>query len=273
MFEDYCLYTMCNDEYIDACCVMIYSFLKNNSYYNGDIVILHDDKIISLSDENKAKLSKLYGKIAFDCLNYDEYSYIFDNCEKISYKKILCTYYKFEIFKKNKYNKIIWLDSDICVSGSIIDALNVDAGLIGVNFRQQKDKDQRIYFNTGFLIIDKSKIKIKNPCEYLKEKAAHCDINYFTNFLFFPFKGKYGDESVLNEEFENMFDNIVCVDNTYNFMQREYDRKFKESDAKIIHYTGKNKKLKPYIQLNEKSPYHLIWKKYFDEFNSFLCEK
>lgn len=270
MFENYCLYTMCNDEYVVPCSVMLYSFLKNNPYYNGVITILHDNKIIPLSDESKSTLSKLYEKIVFKELNYDEYSDIFEHCKSISYENILCTYYKFEIFKKNQYNKLLWLDSDMCVCGSIIDALNIDAGLVGVNIGK---KGGSPYFNTGFLIIDKSKIKVENPCEYLKDKALHCDNDYFTNFLCESFKGKYGDESILNEEFENMFNNIVYVDYSYNFPQETNSMNFKEQDTKIIHYISKSKKHKPHIKLKKYSIYHQIWKRYFDECETFLNSK
>ena len=263
---------MCNDEYVVPCSVMLYSFLKNNPYYNGTITILHDNKIIPLSDESKNTLSKLYGKIVFKELNYDEYSDIFEHCKGISYDGILCTYYKFEILRQNEYDKIIWLDSDMCVCGSLIDALNIDAGLVGVNFRKNDD-GERIYINTGFLVIDKTKIKIENPCEYLKDKALNCDIYYFTNFISPEFRGKYGDESIFNEEFEKMFDNIVCVDKSYNYMQKPTDWKFKEEYAKIIHYMSKNKKDKPHVMLDKISKYHIVWKKYFDECESFLNGK
>ena len=38
-----CICTITNDDFVEGCITMIYSFLKNNKWFNNDIVILYSD--------------------------------------------------------------------------------------------------------------------------------------------------------------------------------------------------------------------------------------
>ena len=51
-----CLCTISNDDLIKGTETLIKSFLKNNSWFSEDILVLSNNKISILSDENKAKL-------------------------------------------------------------------------------------------------------------------------------------------------------------------------------------------------------------------------
>ena len=44
--------TISDNSYYEPCSVMIYSFLKNNNWYDGDIIVFYDD----LTEENKSKI-------------------------------------------------------------------------------------------------------------------------------------------------------------------------------------------------------------------------
>ena len=64
--KNFCLYTAVNDTFIDGALVMLYSFLKNNSWFDGDIIVGYGkEEGCQLSYENREKIANLYYKIKF----------------------------------------------------------------------------------------------------------------------------------------------------------------------------------------------------------------
>ena len=54
------LYTTFNDAFLETGATMIYSFLDNNKWFEGDIIILHDEgDNCKFSDENKNILKNI----------------------------------------------------------------------------------------------------------------------------------------------------------------------------------------------------------------------
>jgi len=55
-----CLYTIVNNKYIIDFETMLYLFHKHNNWFNGDILVIQDDKYSILSYEYKDKITCHY---------------------------------------------------------------------------------------------------------------------------------------------------------------------------------------------------------------------
>lgn len=114
------IYTVISDVYFEYGYIMVYSFFKNNPWFDGDFLIINDDKYVILSESNKRRLQKISNRIKFLNLFSEKYKPVLDNQASIcGNDKLVCCFYKLEIFRDNKYDKVLYLDSDIVVDGSL----------------------------------------------------------------------------------------------------------------------------------------------------------
>ena len=96
----YAIYTLFDDNFFATGYTMIYSLLKNNPWFDGDINILTDDNLLILSDEHKKMLVSLSNHIKFVKVSHDDYSALLENQAKMcDNPKHLSCFYKLEIFK------------------------------------------------------------------------------------------------------------------------------------------------------------------------------
>ena len=79
--------TISDNSYYEPCSVMIYSFLKNNNWYDGDIIVFYDD----LTEENKSKIMRVSDKIKFSQINTDDYYLHYGNGSWRNGDKIACS--------------------------------------------------------------------------------------------------------------------------------------------------------------------------------------
>lgn len=254
MFENTCVFTMTNDRYAEACQVMLFSFLHNNQYYDGSIIVFFDDVLLKLSDESKSKIKQASDKIQFVKVNYEEYSDVIEHCKKVVSPSLISTYLKFEMFKNSyDFEKKIWLDSDMVINGDLSEIFTQESLIIC------EDRVGNGYYNSGFFYFTKDSLVLTNPFELLitvSKEFKYPDFFKKNN----TWHGVLGDQDILNEVFSLMFKDIVNFDkNIYNLPQTITDNETLDK-AKIIHYLGASK---PF----EKSGFgklksHSYWAKY-----------
>lgn len=165
---------------------------------------------------------------------------IFDNAYLISYITKV-SFYRLLVSDliPNDVDRILYLDADILVNGSLKDIYNADfegklIGAVADNPYLQKNKDKyegrlninpnHIYFNAGVILFN------------LKLIRYNTDKNEYKIFLN-NIIGKnllHGDQDILNIYFENK---IKYFPEKYNYRPRFY-YKFKIFNPVIIHYYG-----------------------------------
>jgi lipopolysaccharide biosynthesis glycosyltransferase len=232
-----CVFTLCDDNYSEPCKVMLTSFLMNNSWFDGDIVILYD----SLSENNMEKIKIVSDKILFYEVNKDnKYDLFIKNKKLPTASTLIKCYYKFEVFNNffsDKYDCGLWLDSDIVVRVDISEIFNADCDFAWCEDRISKNGE---YCNSGVFMFSYDKLKgdgfYSTLFEFGKKpifKRRHSG------------NGRYADQDVLNEIVFDYFDNVKILNkNEYN------ETKYGGSDyknAKIIHYCGGEK---PFLKKN-----------------------
>jgi lipopolysaccharide biosynthesis glycosyltransferase len=67
---NFAIATLTDDSYIIGTKILIYSFLKNNPWFDGDICIIYD----FLNNIYIEDLKKIYTNIKFVCVNPEKYS-------------------------------------------------------------------------------------------------------------------------------------------------------------------------------------------------------
>lgn len=223
------LYTVSNDNYAEITAVMIYSFLYNNRWFDGDIVIICDNgERCGLSAANRSWFSSLYEKVLFYEVNPRDYDKVVLHANEMG-RNILYSmlFYKMEIFRKFKYDQIVFLDSDVVVNKDIKELFyNNDTSVIVV---EDGFKPLSNYFNSGVMSIPMNYIdddmfdKMVNLSETYSEKS-------FTNIC--SNRGVSMDQDIINE----IIKNVRFVGSEYNFSP--YYCKGDINMVKIFHYYG-----------------------------------
>ena len=233
--KKYVVYTICDDKYIEPCTTMLYSFLLNNRWFDGDIVVMYDN----LKKENFEKIKKIDNNIKIVKLPVDKYKTIFENTNGIVAKGLQKAFFKYEVFKKQNYDIIIWLDSDMIIKENIETVFLFD----DYDFVWCEDKQhigKKNYFNTGFFAF--------RNCDFVKDGSFYSDLFSFTENLNresfkneVSYYGLYADQDVLNERVKHFFKKIKIEDCLkYNFPQQIVEQNL-INNSKTIHYCGGGK--------------------------------
>ena len=223
------IYTVSNDNYAEVTAVMLYSFLYNNQWFDGDIVVICDNgERCGLSESNRAWFRSLYDKVFFYEVNPREYDKIVSHTQ-IMGRNVLYSmlFYKLEIFRMFEYDQIVFLDSDVVVNKDIKELFyNNETAVIAV---EDGLKPMSGYFNSGVMSISMKHID-RNVFSKMVNLCETYDNNSFTNIC--SNKGVSMDQDIINE----IITNVRLVGNEYNFSP--YYCKGDINMVKIFHYYG-----------------------------------
>lgn len=265
-----CLATVSNKEYWPGTYVMIKSFLKHNTWFNGDIVIITNDKLFFERKIQKRKIKALIVKPSDRLFNQIQTTHL--DIEGLKTDEL----FKIELFNLKGYDRIIYYDSDILHLSKIEPATIFQKELIAVidpwfqrGYKRNRTTLKKVkvlenmehvyenYINSGFLVIGKA---------YLNQKVYLKLIDAVSPELFTPIDDILADEPVFNHVFENLFD-IAPV--SFNCSIHLMVQEFVSNNAVSLHFTGKNKpwKLISWINLPARNrtyfKYLLLWMKIF----------
>lgn len=222
-------------------------------------MILYD----ALSNKNKLKLKTLYNNIILKPIVNGDYEEIMKNVNGVTVSSLLKCYYKYELFKNQNYDTVIWVDSDIIFNESIEELFADET----VDFCWCEDKvslGKNIYFNTGFFFF-RNNDNIKNNIFYngLFDFTKNIKNVTFKNEK--TYRGLYADQDVLNELAPLYFNKIkVAPALIYNFPQQVNNIDLVHQ-SKIIHYCGGDK---PFSEkINKKYVSHYLWYYYYYQLN------
>ena len=264
----HCIFMVVNDAFAIGAIVTLYSFLKNNTWYDEDIIIgCGADEGWGLSDENKEMLQNLYHKLRIVDLRFNEFYDIYDSLIPIAQSGtgFEMTVYKFHAFRLTDYQRVVVFDADMLVLGNIKELFEMDMEFGGLYEVKNEDFSNDIfkkrtneYFNVGVMVIGK---------KYLNEETIiKCDNllkspEIFENSKIPHYGGLYPEQDILNVLTEN--ENVILIPRTYS-ADRFFCDENNTKDVKIVHYL---KYLKPWRVFNGEYEYQGWtqdeWEKYF----------
>lgn len=239
--------TICNDAFADYCSVMIYSFIKNNPWYTGDIIICCDTKEFTLNEQNRQKLKNLYQNIKIREVDQSQYENFINNFRKKKKElRYLPSAYTFEVFDLEGYDKVLYLDADMLIIDSIEDLFDYDCkiGVMALTNEHYKDWEIKVLgkFNLGLVLVDYTKGDLKQVKRDLIKAGEEID----------PGKCNLFEQGVFNA---NVPEGVVELPFKYNFFD-----KFNRGEKKIIHYVTNKPWKAPTANEHTK-----LWNKYNNE--------
>jgi lipopolysaccharide biosynthesis glycosyltransferase len=183
--------------------------IKNHHGDDIDFVIID----INLNDGQRKKLKEFYKSVVFEKPLFDNYKEF--NLTQTPKQFVNCNYI-YESFRLVNYDRLICLDSDMIITGSLDELLNCEKPFSAVPcwLRNQGIIND---FNSGVMVLNKPTIS-QNIYTKLLQIARN------------PHSG--GDQEILNRYFKK----YNRLNKLYNVEKRGFH---KYPGAKIIHFVGK----------------------------------
>jgi hypothetical protein len=252
-----CVCTVCNDSFVDGAKVMITSFLENNKWYSGDIVIFYNSTYSNLSIDSINSLSMIYHRIIFKEVKDFEYSEVFKRFTRLysgtSRERFLPSFFTYDVFEiSKKYNKTLFLDSDMLVLSDISEIFHLSDDIIVTPDAGIYDPLSKFTtFNGGFILCNGDMSHHKKNLLNFSLSSNNVDL---------------AEQGIMNEYFNK---NVTMISSDFNCLKRCFpDANFDNfsNSIKIIHYVGSkpwnpNKKGK---ELNY-SKLEKLWTDFFSE--------
>lgn len=267
--EKYCLCTCVNDRFVKGAEIMIYSFLKNNTWFDGDIVILcgSENWPMHLSEENRDRLSNIYYKTIVKDYKFSDFSIVVDEIKRFATKGLEPLLFKLPLFSLEEYDRVLFVDSDMLVVGDVKEFFEGKGGAITVCLdrvcgeRREWGKREQEYFNAGVFSVSKEFLS-KYKYEDILRFPQFYDLSIVTKWN--PFGGIYVDQDIFNCYFLDK--DVDVAPSIYNFPRAESDRASEVGDTRIIHYLGSNK---PW-EVSENTFSYNLWKSYENDYEEWL---
>ena len=246
-----CLATVTTDSFVPGTLVMIYSFLKNNPWFSGDVVIIRD----SLNTENQGYLSALYENTRFVDVGDELVTRVGKLVDEFpSFEKKRSRFSSLQAFRTKGYDRTLFCDSDLVFRGSIRELFDLSEPLIvcgdrfyyegnprewglNENLDVSAEKKTALYydtFNAGLMLIDKSVVDNDTYARLLELIDPQIYRNHKTELT---------DQMILNIFFSGK---PHLVDAKYNFLMLHREIISKRSgvslsDAIVLHFNGRAK--------------------------------
>lgn len=256
-----CVATVVSDPFVYGAIVMLASFRRENPWFEGDFVILHDDTYSPLSDKNRELISRAAANVKFHAVDSSRFDHIFRFAEEVvrTPKRLRAAFLILEAFTLSDYERVVTLDSDMIVLGSLQLLFQLEQEFCVVRAYDNVVDLPLPYFNTGTMMIRGSMLDAA-MLDTISRSLDGVTVNRD--------HGK-ADQAVLNIFFRERVK--TYLDSRYNFSKRlvpttETDvMKFlRERDVRILHFLGEkpwNLKIKDterdYRRLED------LWLKYF----------
>ncbi len=278
--EKTCLVTVTSEDYVQWSLTMIYSFVKSNDWFTGDIVLICNH----LPDELKQRF------LVFQHVRFVQPSdlllkKISDLCTHIpAFSRLSPLFYSLETFKLSGYSKVLFLDSDMLIVKTVKEVFEMDGAFSASaescwyfgkgrrtdTYESVADGIPTPLFlknpvNSGFMVIDK---------QHINEQNYNALIDMIRPELWVEKNTLHADQLIINLFFK---DSISLLDASYNFRPTlAHEIKAKDNisfeDAKIIHYYRQYKpwNFNEVFHLSQHDMVHIktfgLWYSYYTDF-------
>lgn len=232
-----CLCTVSNNNSFQGTELLIKSFLKNNSWFTDDIIVLCSQVISQLDQENKEKLINLYNKIKIIEINDSQYIKIQNYLKRSKHIQYdFSEFIKYEIFSIQGYERLVYFNYDCLILGDISEVFNQSHDFVVTqetknyptnNYRYfQNSKPVSVLFNSGFFSISGNMFNQQITTRLQNYTISKPNWDQF-------------EQSVMNHYFKN--NDLQFLHNKFNTLKVCFqDSNFKkfDSDIRVIRYIG-----------------------------------
>lgn len=282
--KNYALVTVTDHNFIVGTEVLLSSFLENNKWFEGDIIVIEDN----LTEIDKKRLYKY--DVTFSSPSEELVSRINSIRNKFpSLQNVSRRFYTIEAFRFNDYKNVVFLDSDILCTSDISYLFHSNFYFAAApdscfyyetirnskTYKQIEKGKQRSYgkdvsntFNSGVMSFSFDKI----PMDTYEELLKRIDVKTWEG-IEVP---KLADQIILNFHFNGKTTYLTSKFNYVVFLEDLIEKKeaISFSKASLIHFAGV---YKPWENINlveiiKENPSYLkfyeAWMKYHDKIES-----
>lgn len=263
-----------NDEFTDGAIISIYSFLKNNTWFDGDIIIGYiSNSKMGLNFENRERINNLYHKVKFVEIN-ENTNYITRLKGVLNFQQTGCgfeqTLLKFHAFTLSEYDRVFLMDADVLVVEDVKDLFFNEYIKFGVTedlhtgtHRHDFVIRKNEYFAAGFMTIGKEYIttEIIDDCVDILTSGKLLEDSCVPHF-----KGLYPEQDLLN--LAMMKRDVILLPSSYQESRFRLDEE--GGTPKIIHYLTKYKPWKKEPKYEKKGWTQDLWDEYWTNYNEWL---
>lgn len=280
--KKYCLATVTSEEFVPGTIVMLASFLDNNPWFDGDIVIIHH----SLPAAHR-RLFECFEHVTFRPVSQRLDHTLRDLAQALpglGLEQKMPRFYSLEAFLIPDYERVFYFDSDILFISNVSALCETERGRLmccgdSCHYRDlsrdahsflpikpdSEGSPLRHTFNSGVMVIDDS---LRTPQNY----QGLTDL--LTPAVWKSIRAPHTDQVVLNLYFQDL---CTILDGRYNFLVPfahdifEYDG-FTERDIYALHFLGRTKPwnlgavLETTAEAGEILRYHRDWHQYWHRF-------
>lgn len=236
------LCTLLDDNFVIGFKAFVKSLKKWHPEVNYDFLIID----VGLSDENKSYMKLCYDNLVFIKPDYKNYSDV--NMSKTS-DVLKKTYYTLELFSFEAYERIIFFDMDMVITGDISEVLNCKEDFAAVKGYNAKADEMRGDINSGMFVVGE---------KYLNQATYRALLNIAKKGFSMP------DQKTINIYFK---DKMKYFNKRYNVEKRMIStQKYKHitDDIRILHFIAR-KPWQPVVAEDDKfEPYRKIWEYYYN---------
>ncbi len=257
IYRKYCLATVSSENFLQGALVMIYSFLKHNPWFDGDIVIIHDE----LPEQYQVLFGDFKNVRFLQASDFvkDKVNLLCQGAPHLKLEKKKQRFYSLEFLRLSKYHKVLFCDSDILFIGNIFELMNTfnnnsekalikaggdlyyftDSPVSEETFmpvtKVEKNKPViRNTYNSGFLLVDKI---------FLSDYHYQQMLNLLNIDRWQKIKAPRTDQILFNLYFKNSFE-LISV--RYNYLVMHADviplkEKILPGEIKVMHFNGRVK--------------------------------
>jgi lipopolysaccharide biosynthesis glycosyltransferase len=235
-----CLATVTSDAFVAGTLVTIYSFLRHNRWFDGDIVVIHDE----LSDESREYLLACHGRIRFRPAT----QMLLDRIDAVTearpdFVPKRARFLSLEAFGLAGYDKVMFCDSDLLFRQPVRELFTGDRALVacgdgayyrgvGRNFMDSGAPGST--FNAGLFVIGRTLLAGDDYASLLQLVSPRTFLNRRVNLT---------DQVILNSHLNGL---QSLVSGTYNYLlvhrSHIHEREgIGMADAHVLHFNGEYK--------------------------------
>lgn len=280
----YCLVTISDEDFSIATEVLLYSFLKYNAWFAGDVIVIADD----LPATHRQRLERLYPVrfVAPDPRLRHQLGPLRQHVPNLD--AVYRRFFSFEVFRFSGYGRAVYLDSDMYCAGDISELFERPEPLLacpdGFTYadrilallaerRGEQTRPVMRYgrtfgasFNAGVISIGGA---VLGDHQTYRDLLNMLDVKTWTSLG----QSIFTDQMILNLYFEQRF---TPIPGKYNYMVflEQYQKCLEDVsflDAKLVHFAGA---IKPWYcydagELVHRAPHYIkfidVWRELLEE--------
>jgi lipopolysaccharide biosynthesis glycosyltransferase len=284
------LVTVCTENFFAGTMVLLYSFLKHNPWFKGDILVIHDETL----PQNACNLLGSFPRIQLRKVSHTLVKKSKNLIPSFpDFERRLGQFYSLEAFQLKEYERLLFLDSDMVIRGSLEELFHREEDLLvcatASYYKNPKDYTARDpfsieKFNAGMMLISKSLLKESLYGEMLSKVS----VEFFSAFVPQPSKFRMGNEEIRLTADQLIHNTLLHKKATFVSLRYNYRlglaEKIREregigiEDSYIVHFTGKKKpwllsdSLKRMLEGQENAKAYNYWSLAYVELQKAILE-